>query len=245
MAVQPTRPARKAGRRLAVALAVALITAGTALAAALDGRSDRTALGAYRSYLSALVSGAATGRSHDAALVASVRGNCARVLASLGSNRHVDQSVLSNLGEEIGGDLDLTFLSEATGPFATLSHRVAGLRWSNASTRATVGAYLAAERAVLSMAPAHLCADARAVAAHPRTTPAGMSSFLSAYLSGSNALHGDLNAFLQVLGRYETLSEHHTVDEIDSLASRFASITSSARQTGAGEILAALGLKSG
>ena len=241
MAPQPRTRHR---RWLAAVVVLVLALPAAAGAASLDVHSDGTALTAYHAYLQALVAGAGAGQSGDAALIATVQSTCAGALKPLGSRRssEVSQTVLADLGEEIGGDLDLTFLAEATQPFATLGHRLSSLRWSMPATAATVNAFLTAEHTVLGLARSSLCADAKAVAAHPRTEPSATTGFLRTYLGASSALHTRLSAFLGVLGQFETIKERRVVDAIDSLAARYAKLTASARTSGADRILGDLGL---
>jgi hypothetical protein len=226
------------------ATAPAARAAGVTTVSPIDTRSDRLALAAYDDYLRALVARAPTGRRMDAALVGSIHASCQGALAPLRSRPagQVSQTVLAKLGEEIGGDLDLTFLAEAAPPLATLSRRLSALRWSTRETTRSVAALLRAERTILRTRPSRLCADARQVTADPRVTPAATTGFLTGYTSASARVGTALKGFLHVLGQFETLSEHRVVDQIDHLAGRFSSLTAGARKSGADQILRQLGL---
>ena len=229
------------------ALAAALIVAAPAAAAGIDVSSDHSALVGYHGYLSALVDGAGSGRQNDQALVSLVKQACPSALKSLASRPkgQVSQQALNAFGVELGGDLTLRFLSEAHAPFGRLSGRLSGLRWSSRSTTGTVHAMLAAERAVLGLAPTHLCVDARALAAQPGSTPPATATFASTYLKDSATLKRQLGNFLSVLQRFQTSQERSLILSINRQVSEFASDSNAAVKSAASAIESALGFSSG
>jgi hypothetical protein len=150
--------------------------------------------------------------------------------------------VLSNFGEEIGGDLALAFLSEAKGPFAQLSTAIAGLQWSSPAPAYAIRQLLAAERTVLKMPPSHLCANASLVSSYPRVIPAATQAFLNRYLAASANVARRFHNFLWVLQRHETRADRPLVAAIDTLVAQFGAASASAEQTYSQSVMSNLGL---
>jgi len=210
----------------------------------LNAASDQAALTAYRKYLQSLVSSSGLGRERDAVLVSTVASSCQNALTQLSSepSTPVRQAVLSNFGEEIGGDLALAFLSEAKRPFSKLSTQLGALRWSSTAPATAIRQMLTAERTVLNMQQSSLCADAAEVSSYPRVTPPATASFLTHYLNASATVSRRFQNFLTVLQRYETNSERQLVAAIDNLVGQFGTASTAADQTYSQSILSDLGL---
>ncbi len=211
-----------------------------------DGVSDLSALIAYRTYLQALLQGVPAGARQDMTLNAIVRRHCAGVLSSIGSlpSSQLNAQALSDLGEEIGGDLAIRFLSEAQPPFSALSSALTPLTWSEPAPQEAIRELLGAESAILGLSPTMLCADARALAAHPRKVPLATLTFLATYLSDSAALKQQLTQFLTVLSKYATANDNDVINAINQLVARFGSAENTVERADANTILAALGLSS-
>lgn len=209
-----------------------------------DSASDRAALTDYHTYLVALVKNAQTGVQRDAALTAKIRRRCSGALSPLTSlpKGHVNSAALSDLGEEIGGDLAIEFLSEADKPFAQLSSALDALPWTEVAPPEAIQGLLSSESSVLGLGISSLCVDARALAAHPRVVPAGSQSFLGTYLNDSATLKQDLSVFLSVLSHDATAHQNQLIGAIDQLVAKFASISAQAERLDAASILSALGL---
>jgi len=211
-----------------------------------DRTSDRSALSDYRAYLLALVDGAPAGGRAAALFAASVNERCSRVLgpiASLSSSR-VSSAALSDLGQEIGADLALEFLSEADQPFAQLSSSLTGLAWAEPAPAQAIHQLLSTEGAVLALSPSGLCADARELATRPGRVPPGSVAFLSVYASDSAALKQQFNEFLAVLSRYATANDNNLIGEVNYLVARFGAVEARYEHRDASAILASLGLSS-
>ena len=211
-----------------------------------DRTSDRSALSDYRAYLLALVDGAPAGGRAAALFAASVNERCSRVLgpiASLSSSR-VSSAALSDLGQEIGADLALEFLSEADQPFTQLSSSLTGLAWAEPAPAQAIHQLLSTEGAVLALSPSGLCADARELATRPGRVPPGSVAFLSVYASDSAALKQQFNEFLAVLSRYATANDNNLIGEVNYLVARFGAVEARYEHRDASAILASLGLSS-
>jgi hypothetical protein len=210
----------------------------------LNAVSDQAALTAYRRYLQSLVSNAGLGRQRDAALVSTVASSCQNALTQVSGepSTPVRQAVLSNFGEEIGGDLALAFLSEAKRPFEKLSTVLGSLRWSSPVPATAIRQMLSAERSVLNMPQSSLCADAAQVSSYPRVTPVATTNFLTRYLDVSATVSRRFQNFLTVLQRYETAAQRPLLAVIDSLVSQFEAASTAADQTYSQSILSDLGL---
>lgn len=259
----PARSARPASRSLPLVAGV-VVTLGLGLAACIspatqvalaastpppavtpgDAASGEAALNAYETYLQALVANTKLGRERDATVVSTVASTCPNALAPLGGEPSTParQAVLSNLGEEIGADLELKFQSAAARPFRQLSITLDGLEWSSAAPVNAIKRLLAAERTVLHMAQSALCANAAAVASFPKAIPALTQSFVKRYLSASANVNRRLHAFLTVLQGYETAADQPTVAEIDTLVTQFSAATQAAQATYSQSIMSDLGL---
>lgn len=211
-----------------------------------DAESDRSALTDYRNYLKALVKGASGGVAQDAAFTATVKKRCSGALAPLTAlpSSQVSATALSDLGEEIGGDLAIDYLSEADTPFAKLSPALEVLVWSDPAPEQAIGALLSAESAVLSLTSSSLCADARSLAAHPARVPRRTVAFLGPYLTYSATLRSQLSEFLAVLSRYATTDDNSVISQINALVAKFAASSAMTEHSDATAILAALGLTS-
>jgi hypothetical protein len=219
-------------------------TTGPTTTSQTDAASNQSALTDYRRYLSALVKGTQVGVQRDASFAANIRQACTGVLSSVSTlpAAKVSATVLSQLGEEIGGDLALEFLSEADQPFAQLSTALNSLPWTEAPPPEAIDGLLTAESAVLGLTPSPLCADARALAKHPRLEPSGSKAFLGSYLSDSATLKQQLTDFLSVLSRFATTRDSHLIKSIDQLVAKFASASASVERADAATVLTTLGL---
>lgn len=211
-----------------------------------DAASDRAGLVDYREYLRALVNDEELGAQRDQTFTNTIKQGCAGVLKPVSTlaPSKVSSTVLSDLGEEIGGDLTLQFLSEADKPFAQLSSEFDSLPWTEAPPPEAIDGLLSAERALLALAPSQLCIDARSLALHPKLEPAGSEAFLAHYLDDSATLKLALNEFLSVLSRFASSDESKLIKTIDHLVATFASTSAATERTDADTVLTTLGLNS-
>ncbi len=219
-------------------------TTTTGSGARTDAISGRAALTDYQSYLVALVNGESAGQQRALAFAAVIKARCAGALATVATlpTTEVDQLALSDLGEELGADLTLEYLSEANAPFAQLSAQLGALSWSQPAPALVVEGLLQAEGRMLALAPSALCADARALTHRPLTAPAGSLAFLNSYLRYSAVLKARFESFLALLSRYATPSDAAVITAIDRLVAQFDASSTAAEKTGATVLLTALGL---
>ena len=209
-----------------------------------DAASGELALNAYETYIQALVANTKLGRARDATVVSTVQSTCANTLAPLVGepSTPVRQVVLSNFGEEIGGDLALKFQSAAVRPFRQLSSLLTSLVWSTPTPANAIKHLLSAERTVLSMPQSALCDNAAAVASFPKVIPEPTQSFLKRYLSASASVNRRLHTFLTVIQGYETAADRPVVSQIDALVAQFSAASQNAEATYSQSIMSDLGL---
>ena len=103
----------------------------------LNYASDRKALNAYATYLSALINSAPAGDATDTTYISSVSNQCKSALAPLTQpseqvNTYV-QHTLTVLGEEMGDDLAINFDQAAIAAFTKFSNTLARLHWTRLS----------------------------------------------------------------------------------------------------------------
>ncbi len=217
---------------------------GSTGSGSVDTSSDLAALTAYRTYLQALVAGAAGARADAQAFVTTTSSTCQGALTPITAMAKADVSgdALTALGQEIGSDLWLSFSSGATDSFTALATTLAGLEWTQRSTTQAVTAFIRAERAVLTMAPSNLCKDALLLASKPTVEPMSATSFLMRYQTARATLKLKLANFLSVLERFQTPAEAKLVSAIDKLASQFEALALTAQQSSATVLLGDLGI---
>jgi hypothetical protein len=197
-------------RAVIVGVSLAALWPAAAAAAPIDVASDHVALGAYNRYLKDILAGVPAWRSDDNAFVASVARSCRGALASLKHRpaSRLNRSAVVAFGLELGGDLDAAGYAAGRGPLATMAATLGGLTWSSATTHHTVKVFLAAQHNLFSLAPSHLCADMRALAAsRGQRTPRGTSRWLSKFLHRLAVEEGTGSKFISVLERFESASD--------------------------------------
>ena len=205
--------------------------AGTdVMAQPLNLASDRLALAAYASYLGILVKDLPTAQTADTTYISTISSQCKSALVPLTQpNEQVNaaaQATLTALGEELGGDLSVTFDSGAAFAFDRLSAALSHLRWTRLSGgNLIVRHYIATETAVLAMMPSDLCQDALLAASSPQIIPAGTRSFLKTYNRVSSQANVALANFLRLLQTYETPYQKATVARIAGLAAEVTKVT--------------------
>lgn len=198
----------------------------------LDVASDRTALNAYATYLGALVRAEPTAQQEGTTYVSGISSQCKSALEPLTQpNYQVDASVqetLTQLGEEMGDDLAITFDATAFTPFMKLYTAVSRLRWTrNSGGGAAVRRFLTTESNVLTLTPSELCQNALLATSSPQTVPDGTRSFLKSYAKASNMANNALNNMLRIMQFYEIPSEHNVITRIANLANQVSRTTKS------------------
>lgn len=221
-AVQARAPRR---RVLAIVIGLIAVCPAAASAAPVNRASDRAALSAYHAYLNTLVSTVPAWRRDDNAYISSLAGKCGGVLAPL---RHVPASSVNKQALlawelEAGGDLDAVSVYPSSRPaLGRMAASLAPLHWSSAGIRNVVSGFVGAERRLLALTPSNLCADSRVLAAsHARRVAHGTAAFVSKFAHRVVAAGKAAGAFLAVLSRYASPSEHGLISSTNHLLHEF------------------------
>jgi hypothetical protein len=198
----------------------------------LNVASDKAALTAYATYLSAVVKGAFLSENNDTVFLSTVSSQCKGALAQLADPENdVDTSIqatLTVLGEEMGDDLSINFDQAAFTPFTKLSTSLSRLHWSHLSGGAViVRHYLATETDVLEITPSALCQDALLAASAPQTVPAATKAFIRSYTKASILANTALTNLLKLMQTYQTPAEKTVLLRISTLANQITKLTKS------------------
>jgi hypothetical protein len=228
-------PATVSAPEIAALIPTARIAEAVGQAAVLRPRdlaSDKTALNAYATYLTALVRTASLGQLSDSAYVTTIAGQCKGALEPLTQpNEQVNaaaQATLTALGKEMGDDLSIGSDQVALGPFLRLSTNLSRLRWTRLSGGAAiVRRFVTAENSVLMLSQSALCQNALLAASAPQTIPPATKSFIRGYARASNAANAALTNLLRLMQTYETPAERAVVTRIATLAAQLARLTKS------------------
>lgn len=225
-----TPSSRLAAALLAAGLiALSLVAAGSARATApLNVTSDRAALNAYAAYLNAELRDAADGQADDSTYITGISNQCKGALAPLSQSSTPltagAQHTLKLLGEEMAGDLAVSFGQAdltASSKFATALTK---LHWTRASgAGAIVRRYVNAQSALLGTATSDLCANALLAAAAPVPAPTGTKAFLKGYGKATLAASVTFTELLNVMQTYETAGEKSLVNRIATLSNEVSS----------------------
>lgn len=202
----------------------------------LNENSDRRALNAYATYLTALINQQSLGQANDTTYISTISqagsGGCRGALSKLTQPPYqVDthaQHTLTVLGEEIGDDVTINFDLAATEAFTRFSNVLQTLRWTRLSGAGPViRHYVNTQTNMLAMAPSNLCLDALDAQTHPELVPDGTRIFLPLYNQGSNRANVALTNLLALMQAYEIPSEKALVARISTLANQLAAQTKS------------------
>ena len=164
---------------LGIALALFVVSSGSAAAAPVDVASEHVAVRAFEiRCLRGRITDVPAARQLENAFVASIAANCPGVLTPIfrlpqGSLK--PDTVLAFVNE-IGSDLDVEINAASRGRLARMTKALSHLPWSSKRTKATITQFLEAQHRLFSLAPSNLCADANALAANPQVTPPGNPS---------------------------------------------------------------------
>ena len=218
------RPRLRVPRRgiLAIGIGLLAVWPAAASAAPVNRASDRAALNAYHAYLHDLVSLVPTWRQDDNTYINSISGQCGGVFkhAAISS---FNKKALLTFSLEAGGDLDAVSVYPSTRPvLGKLAGSLASLHWSSAGIRNVVSAYVAAERRLVTVGPSNLCADARALeASHGQRVSHGTAAFAVKFAHRVVAADRAGSAFLTVLAKFATPSEHGLITSTAHLLHQF------------------------
>lgn len=230
--------------RIAIAPLVALtFWSAPASAKPVDAHSAHTALRAYKAYLSSVVSQLGAARQADDVFVGTIGAKCPNVLAPI-RNTPVDstnQPILSEFGQEVGGDTVLPATVPFQRPLATLTTRLSKLHWSSGARKRSIGRALAAQARLYALPPSDLCADASALAAsNAQSLPPGTAPFVAGYQNTTR--RAGLSALKSTLSRYGRKSDRKLRRSVSRLQSEVAGGLVSVARASANRLLQALGL---
>ncbi len=200
----------------------------------LNQLSDRRALNAYATYLTALINQAPIGQTNDSSYITTISetgtGGCKAALSNLTQPPYgVDtkaQHTLMALGEEIGDDVTIAFDQAATEAFSRFSGVLQPLRWTRVSGGSyTVKRYVDTQANMFAVATSNLCLDASDAELHPDLVPDGTKAFLPAYSEASNKANLALTNLMTLLQTYEIPGEKSLVTRISTLANELSTQT--------------------
>ncbi len=232
-------------RKLCLGIAVALfvVSSGSAAAAPVDVASEHVAVRAFDRYLRGRIADVPAARQLENAFVASITASCQGVLTPvfrLPQGSLKPDTVLAFI-EEISGDLTVEIDAASHGRLARMTRALSHLPWSSKRTKATVTRFLDAQHRLLSLAPSNLCADANALAANPQVTPPGTLQWVATLGTASRATTAGNAAFLKMLGRFADASDAPVFKDIAGLPKRFVRAYKPLLKAAATKLLTTLG----
>jgi hypothetical protein len=241
---------------IAVAMLAVPATASAAVnasdsgaATAANRRADRAALNAYATYLEAIVTDKASATSAETLFASTTSTTCYKALEPVATSQTVPpgtSSALTDIGDEIGADAGLEFLTSADTPMSQLVTTLSTLHWGTTAPANTVKRFLAADEALLAVQPSNLCADALSIATQAGAQQVSVApatvSFLSAYQAGTTLANARLATFVKMLDSWSTLTDRATALKIDLLAAKVNSISSVTVTAGTKSLFRALGI---
>ena len=238
----------RAARVVAVLGTVAVwLPISTAVAAPVDVASDHVLIRAFQTFLTGVLSDVPKGRIADDAYISKISASCPNVLAAVNilPSNQVNQAAAVAFEEELVGDV---FVSQGTPilrRLARLKASTAALHWSSRTSKVTVSGYVSAGRALYSLAPSDLCADATAFAdSNAETTPPGTLQWLATFGALGTRNENASGAFGALLGRYHSSKDTGTLKHVLKLLNRWQSTGSRVLTEEATKLGAALGLSS-
>jgi hypothetical protein len=245
LSVVPVRRSRPFVVGLAGTVSVLLVLAASALAAPVDVASDHALVHAYKAFLHGALSDVPAWRQADDAYRSNISASCPNVLAAVNllPSSQINQAAATAFGEEVAGDLLVSQGPLMLDRLSKLQTSISRLRWSNGKARATVNRYLSAGKALYSMAPSDLCADATAFAASgAKTTPPGTLGWLATFgtLDDRNGTAG--GALRALVGKYHSSRDTGSVKDVLKLLNRLQAVESNVLQDEGSKLLPALGL---
>jgi hypothetical protein len=230
-------------------LAVPAAASASVASAATNKRADRVALNAYATYLQALADAKSSGLVAEQLFSSETAGTCYRALGPIATSQSVPagtSTALTGIGDEIGADAGLEFLTSAATPISQLATTLAPLRWGTPGPATTVRRFLAADEALIAVEPSNLCGDALSVAsqdtAEQVSVPSATQTFLGTYAADSSAANFRLTAFVKLLDSYVISSDRAVATKIDFLAVKVNNVRTAVIAAGTKSLFHALGI---
>jgi hypothetical protein len=233
----------------AACLCAPAAASASTVSTAINRHADRAALNAYATYLQALAAGKTSAADAEQLFSSTTTTTCYKALAPIATSQSVPAgtgSALTSIGDEIGADAGLQFLSTAQLPMSELATSLASLHWGSGGPSTTVKRFLTASEALMALAPSNLCGDANNVASQAGeqqvTTPPATLTFLSAYQAASTVANTRLTAFVKLLDNYATATDTAVATKIDLLAVKVNQVSTAAITAGTKSLFHALGI---
>jgi hypothetical protein len=235
---------------IAVACLAVPAAAGASVAStAANRRADRAALSAYATYLQSLAGGKSAGVEAEQIFSSQTAGTCFKALGPIATSQSVPagtSTALTDIGDEIGADAGLEFLTSASTPMNQLASTLAPLRWGTFAAATAVKRFLTAEDALIALEPSNLCGDALSVASQANAeqviVPPATQTFLDTYAAASTVANARLTAFVKLLDSYVISSDRAVATKIDALAARVNDLSTTAIAAGTKSLFHALGV---
>jgi hypothetical protein len=233
----------------AACLCAPAAASASSVSTAINRHADRAALNAYATYLQALVAGKTSALEAEQLFSSATTTTCYKALAPIATSQSVPEgtgNALMSIGDEIGADAGLQFLSTAQIPMSELATSLASLHWGTGGPATTVKRFLTASETLMALQPSNLCGDANSVASQAGdqqvTTPPATLTFLSAYQSDSTVANARLTAFVKLLDNYAVATDHAVATKIDLLAVKVNQTSTAATAAGTKSLFHALGI---
>jgi hypothetical protein len=232
-------------------LAVPAAASASVASTNMNRRADRSALSAYATYLQSLVAGRSSGVEAEQLFASDTADTCYNALATLATSQSVPpgtSTALTSIGDEIGADAGLEFLTMATTPMSQLATTLGTLHWGTGGPATTVKRFLAADEALMAVQPSNLCGDANSVTSEAQgnapqvTVPPATQTFLTTYTSDSGVANTRLTAFVKLLNSYATSSDRAVAAKIDLWAIKVNNISTLEITAGTKSLFHALGI---
>lgn len=229
------------------AISVCLVMTVPAAAAPVDTASDHVLIHAFGTYLTGVLTDVPNWRTADNAYISHISASCPNVLAAVNllPSKQFNPAAAVAIGEEAGGDLLVIEGRLILHRLARLDKSTSPLHWSNRQASSAVQRYLRATKALYSLAPSDLCADATAFAAsNAKTTPAGTLRWLATFGTLGADNQRASGAFGEVLAKYHSSRDTGTLKHVLKLLLRMESADANVVTHEGRKLLAALGLTS-
>jgi hypothetical protein len=233
----------------ASASAAMTATSASAASTAANRRADKAALTAYETYLQALVADKPDGVEAETLFASDTSTNCYKALEPIETSTTVPtgtDAALTSIGNEIGADAGLEFLTMAVPPMTQLATTLSTLHWGTAAQATTVKRFLTADEALMALEPSDLCSDALSVASQSSddevTAPPTTVTFLTTYQADSALANTRLTTFVKLLDNYATVADRAVAAKIDLLAVKVNTLSTLAITSGTKSLFKALGI---
>jgi hypothetical protein len=226
-------------------VSVLLLLATSAAAAPVDAASDHVLIRAYQTFLTGVLSDVPAWRQADSTYISNTSASCSNVLAAVNllPSNQVNHAAAAAFGEEAGGDLLVSLGPPILHRLSRLQKSISNLPWSTRKAKTTVTGYLRSEKALYSLAPSDLCADATALAgSNAETTPPGTLQWLATLGRRANRNIKASGAFGSLLGTYHSSGDTGTLNDVLKLLKRWESLAPRVLGHELTKLLTALGL---